>query len=209
MGSGTPTRVTTATNGRCKLDASDTDSSIAATGLVRMSEATERNQFKFGNSAWKARSSHGRKPKFASPEAIESACQDYFQWVDDNPLMVVELVKYQGQATQVSVPKMRAMTIVGLCNFLDIGTSTWNDYKTKPDFSDITGRIEAIIYQQKFEGAAADMFNANIISRELGLADKKELGGNLSLKQALDAIDGQNTGLPDPNDPYIGLLDSD
>lgn len=163
-----------------------------------MSEASERTQFKFGNSAWKARSSHGRKPKFASPDALETACQEYFEWVDDNPLMVVELVKYQGMATQISVPKMRAMTIVGLCNFLDIGTSTWGDYRSMADFSGITARVENYIYQQKFEGAAADMLNANIISRELGLADRKDVGysGNMSITELLDQIDGTHTGLP-------------
>lgn len=162
-----------------------------------MSEASENSQFKFGNRAWKARSSHGRRPRFDSPEVLESACEGYFQWVDDNPLMVVELVKYQGSATKVSVPKMRAMTIAGLCNFLDISASTWSTYSNKPDFMGVIERVESIIYQQKFEGAAADMFNANIISRELGLADKKQMQQtNVSISQLLDEIEGKETGLP-------------
>nr|WP_261640834.1 DNA-packaging protein [Erwinia mallotivora] len=36
-------------------------------------------------------------------------------------------------------------------------------------------RAEQIIYNQKFTGAAADLLNANIIARELGLADKREV----------------------------------
>lgn len=36
---------------------------------------------------------------------------------------------------------------------------------------------EEIIRRQKFEGAAADLFNPNIIARDLGLADKSELTG--------------------------------
>ena len=132
-------------------------------------------RFQLGNAAWKARSSHGRKPIFQSPEALESACEQYFQWVEDNPLITVESVKFQGAGSLMDVPKMRAMTVGGLCNFLDIDQTTWADYRTKPDFSRICERVDSIIRQQKFEGAAADIFNASIIARDLGLADKQEV----------------------------------
>lgn len=70
---------------------------------------------------------------------------------------------------------MRAMTMMGLCFYLDIGTSTFHDYKQNEDFSEVIAKIEQVIFTQKFEGAAADLLNANIISRELGLADKQDL----------------------------------
>jgi len=132
-------------------------------------------RFSFGNSAWKARSTHGRNPIFESPEHLYEACGEYFQWVEDNPLIAAESVKFQGIGKTMMVPKMRAMTITGLCNFLDISFPTWKDYKSKPDFSDICARVENIIYQQKLEGAAADMLNHAIIARELGLTEKKEV----------------------------------
>jgi len=140
-----------------------------------MSTESEQTQFKVGNQAWKARSSHGRKPKYPNADVLHQACLEYFEWVDENPLMAVELVKYQGNATQVQVPKMRAMTIVGLCNFLGIARSTWAEHRAKPDFSDICERVEGMIFQQKFEGAAADMLNASIIVRELGLIDRQDV----------------------------------
>lgn len=40
-----------------------------------------------GNRFWEARSSHGRNPKFESPEALWAACCEYFEWADDNPLL--------------------------------------------------------------------------------------------------------------------------
>jgi len=138
-----------------------------------LSEASEQTQFKVGNDAWRARSTHGRKPKFDNAETLEAACLEYFQWAEDNPLMTVELVKFQGEGKLVQVPKMRATTILGLCNFLDIDRSTWKGYRAKPDFSHICGWVEGAIYQQKFEGAAADMLNASIIAREIGLSDKE------------------------------------
>jgi hypothetical protein len=126
-----------------------------------------------GNQFWKARSSHGRKPIFSSPDELWDACAEYFQWVEENPLMEDKLFCFQGNVTRDTVYKMRAMTIDGLCLFLDIGTSTWDDYRNREDFS-VTTRAERVIYNQKFQGAAADLLNANIIARDLGLRDKQE-----------------------------------
>lgn len=148
-----------------------------------------------GNQFWKARSSHGRNPIFESPDQLWAACQEYFQWVEDNPLYEAKAFAYQGTVTVQDLPKMRAMTIEGLCIFLDIATKTWGLYREREDFIPVVTRVEDIIRQQKFSGAAADLLNANIIARDLGLADKSELGGpnggpvqilNLDLESALE-----------------------
>jgi hypothetical protein len=125
-----------------------------------------------GNQFWKERSTHGRKPIFASAEQLFDAACEYFQWVDDNPLK--KAVVYRGEVKEGVEPLMRAMTVEGLCLFLDIGTSTFNDYESKDGFSDIAIVIKNIIRTQKFEGATAGLLNANIIARDLGLSDKTE-----------------------------------
>lgn len=131
-----------------------------------------------GNRFWEARSSHGPKPKFDNSDDLWSACCEYFAWVDDNPLYEDKLVTFQGAAKHEPSPKMRAMTIQGLCIFLDISMSTWDHWRdNRTDLSEVISRAEQIIYQQKFAGAAADLLNANIISRDLGLADKQEVSG--------------------------------
>jgi hypothetical protein len=130
-----------------------------------------------GNRFWEARSSHGRKPLFASPEQLEAACLEYFEWVENNPLWESKPFAYQGEITIAEMPKMRAMTLDGLCLFLDIDRTTWRAYASREDFSPVTYAIELAIRQQKFAGAAADLLNANIIARDLGLADKSELTG--------------------------------
>jgi hypothetical protein len=43
------------------------------------------------------------------------------------------------------------------------------------DFSEVIHAIEEIIRTQKFEGAAVGAFNANIIARDLGMVDKKDV----------------------------------
>lgn len=129
-------------------------------------------QFQPGNRFWEARSTHGRKPIFESPEKLWDAATQYFEWNENNPLWEVKSYMYQGAPVQDQIPKPRAMTIMGLCLFLDISEQGWSEYKQKPDFSEVTKAIDSIIRKQKFEGAAAEMFNANIIARDLGLKDQ-------------------------------------
>lgn len=128
-----------------------------------------------GNSFWQMRSSHGRKPIFADADAMWEACTEYFEWVEANPLLEAQAFAYQGAVTLQELPKMRAMTLAGLCIFLDIDRSTWNDYEKREGFAEVTTRVADIIRTQKFEGASAGLLNANIIARDLGLADSQKL----------------------------------
>lgn len=130
-----------------------------------------------GNQFWKARSSHGRNPIFPSPQALWEAACEYFEWVEANPLWEAKAFAHQGVVTIERLPKMRAMTLGGLCLFLDIDRKSWDNYAAREDFFPITRAIDAVIRDQKFSGAAADLLNANIIARDLGLADKSEFTG--------------------------------
>ena len=131
-------------------------------------------QFQAGNQFWKMRETHGRNPIFETPEQLWVAACEYFQWVEDNPLYEEKIFHSQGMITKDTVTKMRAMTISGLCIFLGIDRTTWENYRNNPDFFRIIKEVEEIIYNQKFTGAASDLLNANIIARELGLADKQQ-----------------------------------
>lgn len=128
-----------------------------------------------GNQFWKLRSKHGRDKIFATPEIMWEAACEYFEWCEQNPLHETD---FRGKdATQVELPKMRAFTIQGLCLFLDVNTLYFRDFQKNcsDDFSQVIARIMEIIYNQKFTGAAAGFLNPNIIARDLGLADKKDI----------------------------------
>lgn len=90
-------------------------------------------------------------------------------------MFAAEVVKFQGEASLTEIPKIRAMTISGLCLFLDIDRSTWAEYGKREGFTSIVTRAEEVIYSQKFAGAAADLLNPNIIARDLGLTDKRDV----------------------------------
>lgn len=139
-----------------------------------------------GNQFWRARSTHGRKPIFETDEILWEACTQYFDWIEANPL--TEGVVYQGKIMLDGNPLMRAMTISGMCIFLDICETTWAVYRDNKDFTAVVTRAEKIIYNQKFAGAAAGLLNANIIARDLGLTEKTSTDhtGNINLTNLTD-----------------------
>lgn len=125
-----------------------------------------------GNRFWELRSKHGRDKVISSPDLLwESACE-YFAWCEDNPLIEID---FRGKdADQVELPKMRAFTWDGLELFIDLNL---RDYKTKEshkDFLQVITRIDKVIRDQKFTGAAAGFLNASIIARDLGLKEQVE-----------------------------------
>ncbi|WGM06649.1 terminase small subunit [Arsenophonus nasoniae] len=54
--------------------------------------------------------------------------------------------------------------------------TTWLAYRVKEGFSASSlHEAEEVIYDQKFSGAAADLLNANIIARDLGLKEQSQV----------------------------------
>ena len=138
----------------------------------------EKGAFALGNDIWTTRMRAGRFPKFENDEQLRAACLEYFQWNADNPLYEAKLTSFQGVNTIEHLPKIRAMTISALCLHIGITLRQWTEWrKSRADLLPIITQAEEIIRTQKFEGAAADLLNANIIARDLGLADKAELSG--------------------------------
>lgn len=147
-----------------------------------------------GNQFWKVRTKHGRDRVITSPEALWEACCEYFEWIDKNPLWETKAFAFQGFVTKETLPKMRAMTLSGLCFFLRIDETTWQRWRREgpEEFRCVVREVDGIIRDQKFAGAAAELLNPNIIARDLGLADKSALDhrsgdGSMSPKAAIDA----------------------
>lgn len=143
---------------------------------------------KIGNHFWKNRDPHNGSGfrgirKFENPQELWEAACLYFQWVYDNPLYEVKAFSFQGVVTMEPIPKMRAMTMAGLCFFLGITRGTfqkWGDAygpDYREDLAPVLLTIREVIYEQKFTAAAADLMNAGLIARDLGLSDKTELSG--------------------------------
>lgn len=122
-----------------------------------------------------AKSNAGKPPCFNSPEEMKLKAFEYFVWLEENKLIENKAFCSQGEVVYAQIEKMRPATQQGLCVFLNIGVSTWHDYKKKEQYSEVTKLIESVMYEQKFSGASSGLFNANIIARDLGLKDASEV----------------------------------
>ena len=145
-------------------------------------------RFMPGNKFWEVRSSCGANPKFETADQLRAACVEYFTWCHDNPLYADSVTTYQGTTTHEPIAKMRAFTLQGLYMFVDVSQRQWGTWRTeRDDLRPVIEWAEAVIYRQKFEGAAADLLNASLIARELGLADKREHSGGMTVTLESDA----------------------
>lgn len=140
-----------------------------------------------GNTYWKLANNPG-KPRSYMPDTLLEKALEYFEWVDNNPLKEQKAFAYKGEVTVVELNKMRAMTLTAFCLFANITMQTFFTYEKQKEYSEVTSFIKNHITTQKFEGASADLLNANIISRDLGLVDR--------IKSEVDVVE---VSLPDEN----------
>ncbi len=138
---------------------------------------------------WKTLPGINGPPRRFTPETLLEAAEKYFQWVKDNPLKEKKQTHYQGAIVDLENPKMRAMSIRALCLFVRLTPQSWYIYCKLEEFVDVTEGIAALISNQKFEGAAGDLLNSMIISRDLGLAEKTDItSGGESITQITRTI---------------------
>ena len=115
---------------------------------------------------------------FTGPEEVIEAANQYFEWARDNPLYEAKTSAYEGEVSISKVPKLRVLTIIGLCNYCGIHTGTWRRIKLdRADLLEAMLMVESYIYQHKFEGAAVNLLNPVFIGRAIGLTEKTEITG--------------------------------
>ena len=141
-----------------------------------------------GNTYHLFRKKIGRKRDF-TPEELFDGAEEYFTQCDENPFKKVEakVITVPGKGSKVvnhEVPVPRPYTWEGLCLHLGVSRSYFSDLKLavaeknnekSKVYSEVHAHIEQKIYNQQFSGAAAGFLKENIISRALGLADKKDI----------------------------------
>ncbi len=127
------------------------------------------------------------KKSIQSPEELWANFIEYTAHSDSNKLIEAKIFNGKNGIVHGDLEKIRPYTLNGFCNFVGIHPGTWSRWKrleeTKEDesgstfFLDVMLQIESIIYDHQYQGAVLDVFNASIVSRKLGLADKTELTG--------------------------------
>jgi len=128
-----------------------------------------------GNQFWKLADPEclGRPCIFDSPSTLWNQTKGYFKECDENPLLKVESTVSEKGNYNKTIEHKIPYTWEGLYVFLGIGNL--DRYKEKEEFAGIITHIGNIIRNQKYTGAAAGLFNANIIARDLGLKDRSDI----------------------------------
>lgn len=130
----------------------------------------------------------GRPRKF-KPSALLDKFQDYIQSRMSAP--IVEKEEENGRTGQNPTDKTKTkkhpqlLSIADFCVFLGCSRNWWNEL---PDeFLGVKDHIKTYIENFQLKGAAIGVFNANIVSRLLGLKDKAEIsGGGIVLRVTTD-----------------------
>ena len=148
-----------------------------------MAKKSTLNPWDEGYWEWRAENPPVGRPKTFTPKKLwELACK-YFERTRNNHFYKQDFIKGGEMAgTIVQLKLTRPFTWQGFEDYLNEQglIARIDDYKLNRDgrygaFVDVVRAIDSVIYSQKFERAASGVFNANIIARDLGLADKSQI----------------------------------
>ncbi len=142
--------------------------------------------FQRGAEYWRKRKKQGwigQPKKIPKPEDLWELFCEYGEWCDNNPIKKQEVVKSGWLAGQkYDVDQARPYTWASFEFYVheQTGLVKMDDYKSNKDgrytdYAGVIAHIDKCIRDQKLIGASAGHFNANIISRDLGLADKRQV----------------------------------
>ena len=122
----------------------------------------------------------GKKKYIETPEKLWELFEDYVRNESQNPLFKREYVGKDG--IPVETPLATPITFEGFECYLadmgiinDLGDYSKNDDGRYSDYAPIIARIRNNCFVNNFKGAAVGLFNANLIARKLGIADRKEI----------------------------------
>ena len=119
----------------------------------------------------------GRPLKY-SPKKLAEKFSEYVQWCKDHPFRMISRTDYANGYAENEFQKPRYISIQGFKVFLGVTDVWWtqlDDGIHGDEFSKVKGAIKDFCEQYQIEMAATGQMKENIISRILGLADKKQV----------------------------------
>lgn len=144
----------------------------------------------------------GRPRRVKTPKQLEQIFADYVK--DREKREIVSMETETGSVGESDINKVKTkrkqfpLSIEDFCVYLGVGRVWWN--QLPEEFSRVKERIYNYIFNHQLRGAISGEFNPNIVARQLGLADKKEVatsGDGLTIvvnnkeeKEKLDKLGG-------------------
>jgi hypothetical protein len=106
-----------------------------------------------------------------TPHRLLACAYAYFEWSDANPIIQEKLFQHQGEILVGETKLRQPFSLEAFYVHSGCSRTSWYRYVEKEEFREVIDEIKAIMHHQKLSGATVGVFNANIISRVLGLAD--------------------------------------
>ena len=97
-----------------------------------------------------------------TPKVFDIYSDDYFKFIEDDE----NKIDVQG------FKRTRPATISGFCAFLDISSSTLDNYRNNEEYKDAYGRFFERVKAHQLEHGLLGNYNGTLVGRILGLADK-------------------------------------
>lgn len=140
--------------------------------------------------------------RFETAEELQAAFDAYMQHLADNPLQEQLVFSAKEGIRKTYGNKMRAPTWQGFAVFLKTSARRIQAWRTeRADLKETLDRIGDIMFAAKFEGAAAGLLNAGIISRDLELVEKQSVALAATVAAAPPLRSLANCVHPDDPDP--------
>ena len=146
-----------------------------------------------GNRFWERRTKHGRDKLFSTPDILLEECQKHFNDVEEHDTIYTTEFKVVDRVLEeVKVPHPAPFTWEKLCMYLGVSRDYFRKFKVqmrqddphREGFIRVIEWVEQTIYSQKFDKAAVGVFNANLISYDLGIRKDMAIstgGGGLTI----------------------------
>lgn len=133
----------------------------------------------------------GRPRKVKTPQELMKIFQEYLKDREQRSISQVEKeTGYVGDNTIVKEKiktKQYPISIRDFCVFLGVSRHWWNELPE--DFLEVRSTISDVLENHQLNGALVGEYNANIVARLVGLADKVEHTGETATIIVRDAAE--------------------
>lgn len=141
-----------------------------------------KHQFKKGNEFWRLAKYPGRPPMYTA-ETLWAKFVEYMEYNSEQAWSKEDFIRSgTGAGEKIYLNTPNPPSIGGFALFAGMTRDGFNQMHTRVKGSEkdselaiIIDHVKETIAQLQIDGASANVFNANIIARVTGLAEKKEI----------------------------------
>lgn len=142
------------------------------------------------------------RPLAYTPEQLAKKFEKFVEWAQSHPIKVRKFSDHSGEnfsSDSYTEERPRLISVASFLNYIGMSQRWWGELSTGTygeAFSVVKEAITQYCFEYQYECASTWQYNGNIVSRYLGLAEKREakVSGDgtvvmVNSKEEKDAID--------------------